>query len=77
MPHAQISSAAKPPFGRWLIDQDQRSGSIGELAKHAKNDRGFPRSGDSKAVWKHLNAIQVDSDLYDAMEEAELDYHAL
>jgi len=77
MPHMQATTTAKPPFGRWLIDQEQRAGAIGELAKHAKNDRSVPRSGDSKAVWKHLNAIQVESDLYDAMEEAELDYHAL
>lgn len=77
MQHALSTAATKPPFGSWLIDQDKRPGAIGELAKHAKSDRSFPRSGDSKAVWKHLNAIQVESDLYDAMEEAELDYHAL
>lgn len=74
---AQFAAGKKPPFGQWLIEQDKRSGAIGELAKHAKADRGFPRSGDVKAAWKRLNSIQVESELYDAMEEAELDYLAL
>ena len=51
--------------------------AIGELAKHAKADRSFPRSGTIKDVWKRLNTMQVEGDLYDAMEEAELDYLAL
>jgi hypothetical protein len=80
MEHAdptQFASGKKPPFGRWLIEQGGRTGAIGILANHAKADRGFPRDGDAKAAWKRLNAMQVESDLYDAMEEAELDYLAL
>lgn len=74
---SQFISAAKPSFGQWLVDQEKRDGAIGELARHAKADRGFPRSGTTKDVWKRLNAMQVEGDLYDAMEDAELDYLAL
>ena len=80
MEHAdptQFKTEKKPPFGQWLIQQDQRSGAIGDLAKHAKADRGFPRNGDVRDAWKRLNSIQAEGDLYDAMEEAELDYLAL
>lgn len=80
MEHAdpsQFASAAKPPFGQWLIEQEKREGVIGELARHAKADRSFPRNGTIKDVWKRLNTMQVEGDLYDAMEEAELDYLAL
>lgn len=74
---AQFATGKKPPFGQWLIEQDKRTGPVGELARHARADRGFPRTGDIKAVWKRLNAVQVESEIYDAMEEAELDYLAL
>lgn len=80
MEHAdptQFTTGKKPPFGQWLIEQEKRNGAIGELAKHAKADRGFPRSGTVKDVWKRLNSMQVEGDLYEAMEEAELDYLAL
>ncbi|WP_278392040.1 YozE family protein [Sphingobium yanoikuyae] len=80
MEHAdpsQFASVSKPPFGQWLIEQENREGAIGELAKHAKADRSFPKSGTVKDVWKRLNTMQVEGDLYDAMEEAELDYLAL
>lgn len=72
-----VSSQARPPFGRWLIEQEKREGAIGTLAQHAKADRGFPRNGTVKDAWARLNAVQVEGDLYDAMEEAELDYLAL
>lgn len=80
MEHAdpsQFAGGKKPPFGRWLIEQDARPGAIGDLARHAKADRGFPRDADAKKVWQRLNMMQVESDLYDAMEDAELDYLAL
>jgi len=80
MEHAdptQFDTGKKPPFGQWLIEQDHRTCAIGELAKYAKADRAWPRRGDAKACWKRLNEVQVESDLYDAMEEADLDYHAL
>lgn len=73
----QFAGEKKSPFGRWLIEQDTRTGAIGELARHAKADRGFPRDADTKKVWERLNIMQVEGDLYDAMEEAELDYLAL
>jgi len=74
---AQFVDGRALPFGRWLIEQERRGGALGELAKQAKADPAFPRDGDVKAVWKRLNAVQVESDLYAAMEEAELDYLAL
>lgn len=67
----------KPPFGRWLMQQENREGMVGELAKHAKADRYFPKDGGLKEAWGRLNAIQVEPDMYAAMEEAELDWLAL
>lgn len=80
MEHAdpsQFDTTPKLPFGRWLIEQESRGGAIGQLAEHARTDPHFPRNGDAKAVWKRLNAVQVDPDLYATMEEAELDWLAL
>lgn len=67
----------KPPFSQWLVAQENRAGAIGELAKFAKADRAFPRDGTPKDAWKRLNQVGAESDLYAAMEEAELDWLAL
>lgn len=67
---------AKPSFARWLLNQTDRNDDIGSLAKAAKADGGFPREGDALAVSKRLNAVQADSDMHAALENAELDYYA-
>lgn len=62
---------AVEPFGFWLLSQVNRSGWIGDLAKAAKADRGFPRDGDPDRVRAHLNEKQADSDMIEAVDDAE------
>lgn len=64
----------KPAFGRWLLSQADRSGSIGELAQSAARDPGFPRDGTLDAVSCRLNAVGADGDLHAALEDAALDW---
>ena len=59
------------PFGSWLVTQTCRSGWISDLAKAAKADRGFPRDGDPDAVRAHLSGKQADSDMLEAVDDAE------
>lgn len=65
------------PFGRWVLQQIDRGGFIGELAKAAKADRAFPRDGDPEAVRKRLSEQGADPDMHEALDDAEMDYHAL
>lgn len=59
------------PFGTWLLAQHARPGWVGDLAKAAKADRTFPRLGDPDAVRLHLNKMQAESDMFEAMDDAE------
>lgn len=70
-------TATKGSFGSWLIRQTQREDAIGDLAKSAAQDRGFPRSGDFQAVSKYLNHVQAPGDMHMALEDAELDWAAI
>jgi hypothetical protein len=58
-------------FGSWLLGQIDREGWIGDLAKAAKADRGFPREGDPDAVRRHLGEKQAESDMLEAVDDAE------
>jgi hypothetical protein len=66
--------AERGPFGRWLLMQAERGGLVGDLAKGAMADRGFPRDGDPEAVRKRLSMLQADGDMFEALDEAELDW---
>lgn len=59
------------PFGTWLLAQVHRDGWISDLVKAAKADRGFPRDGDPEAVRRHLNEKQAESDMLEAVDDAE------
>jgi len=59
------------PFGAWLVMQTGRTGWIGDLAKAAKGDRSFPRNGDPDAVRAHLSEKQAESDMLEAVDDAE------
>jgi len=59
------------PFGEWLLTQAGRQGWIGGLAKAAKADRGFPRGGDPDVVRRHLSEKQAESDMFEAVDDAE------
>jgi hypothetical protein len=67
---------APVPFGRWVLDQIDRGGFIGELAKAAKSDRAFPKDGDPEAVRKRLSEQGADPDMHEALDDAEIDWKA-
>jgi len=58
-------------FGTWLLTQVARDGWIGDLAKAAKADRKFSKDGDPDAVRKHLSDNQAESDMFEAVDDAE------
>lgn len=74
MQRSSSSDTATRAFACWLLDQRGRSDAIGQLAKCAALDPGFPRQGSADAVSCRLNAVGADGDLHQALEEAELDY---
>lgn len=71
-----IEARTKAAFGAWLLIQDERKGLIGRLAKAAAADRGFPRCGTPDEVRARLIATQVDGDMFEALDDAELDWAA-
>lgn len=66
--------AERGAFGRWLLMQTERGGLVGELAKCAVADRGFPKDGDPEAVRQRLRVGQAEGDMFEAVDEAELDW---
>lgn len=58
-------------FGAWLLTQHDRSDWIGDLARAAKSDRTFPREADPDTVRLHLNKVQAESDMFEAVDDAE------
>lgn len=65
------------PFGRWVLEQTARGGFVGQIATIAKSDRGFPKDGNADAVRKRLGDTGADPEMFDAVDDAELDYLAL
>jgi hypothetical protein len=59
------------PFGTWLLTQVGRDCWIGNLAKAANADRSFPRRGDAEEVRRHLSEKQAESDILEAVDDAE------
>lgn len=64
-------------FGRWLLAQIKRDDAIGQLARDAFKDSGFPKDGDFKAVSRRLNMVGAPPEMHEALEEAEMDWLAL
>ena len=69
----------KEPFGRWLIGQVamRRTDAIGELAKMAKSDPGFPKQGDAEEVRRRIGLAGADGDAFEALDDAEREYERL
>jgi hypothetical protein len=65
------------PFGAWLLGQAKRPGSLGELAKAVKLDRGFPKSGSVDDVRRHFGSIGAEGDAFEALDDAEREYDRL
>jgi len=66
-----VAGGAGDPFGTWLLTQAARKDWIGDLARAAKADRAFPRDGDPDAVRSHLGEKQAESDMIEAIDDAE------
>lgn len=75
--NVQEAPAEAVPFGRWVLQQTERGGFLGALAKAAKADRAFPRDGNPEAVRKRLSEQGADPDMHEALDDAELDWAAL
>jgi len=69
--------AERMAFGRWLVRQDCRGGLIGQLVDCAKADRSFPLDGSPEAVREHLRGAMADGDMFEAVDEAEVDWLSL
>lgn len=74
---AERDTDTKPAFGAWLLKQADRSDWVGDLAKAAKADRGFPRNGDAEAVRARMREQQADGDAWAAIDDAEDDWLCL
>lgn len=64
----------RPAFGTWLVSQKDREGWIGQLVEAAKKDPQFPKHGGPDDVRKRLNEVQAEGDLFQAVDDAELDW---
>jgi hypothetical protein len=67
----------REPFGRWLIAQKDRGDWIDALADAARKDSRFPKNGSPDDVRKHLNGMQAEGDMFEAIDDAELDWLSL
>lgn len=63
-------------FGSWLMSQAKRDDWVGMLAHQAASDPRFPRSGDAHAVRAHLSTLQAGGDMFEALDDAELEWEA-
>lgn len=63
-------------FGAWLRVQVDREGLVGQLVAGAKADSKFPCDGSPEDVRRHLSAMQAEGDLFEAVDEAEIDWRA-
>jgi hypothetical protein len=64
-------------FGRWLLAQKDRGDWVDGLATTARADRAFPKDGDPEAVRAHLRVQQAEGDVFQAVDDAELDWLSL
>lgn len=69
--------AARPVFGRWLLDQASRPDPVGYIAKAATSDPRFPKDGAYEDVLRRLGEAGADGDAHHALEQAEIDYLCL
>ncbi|MEG8039994.1 hypothetical protein QP166_11820 [Sphingomonas sp. LR60] len=71
-----IAPARSLAFGEWILTQKDRGGLIGTLAAGAVADRAFPKQGNPEDVRARLRALQADGDMFEAVDDAELDWAA-
>jgi hypothetical protein len=64
----------REPFGRWLVAQRDRGDWVDQLADAARKDPRFPKNGSPDDVRKHLNTMQAEGDMFEAVDDAEMDW---
>lgn len=69
--------AARMTFGRWLLLQKDRGDWIDGLAAAARADQRFPKDGDPDRVRQRLTEMGAEGDMFEALEDAELDWLSL
>lgn len=74
LPVAPAIDEGPMPFGAWLLEQAKRPGLVGELAKAAKLDRAFPKTGGADMVRARFNTVGADGDAFEALDDAEREY---
>lgn len=73
----KAEAMSREPFGRWLIAQRDRGDWIDELANAARTDLAFPKDGDPEVVRKRLSERGADGEMYERLDDAELDWLSL
>jgi uncharacterized protein YozE (UPF0346 family) len=61
-------------FWQWLKNQRKRQDPIGDLARYARTDKGFPRRGDEKAHRDYLESLPACPGALKAMGRAWNEY---
>ena len=61
-------------FSSWLVAQAKRHDWIGQLADQASRDPRFPRRVDAEEVRKYLSLRGADPDLYEMLDDAEIEW---
>ncbi|WP_404711436.1 hypothetical protein [Sphingomonas sp. MMS24-J13] len=74
---APLEAPRAPSFAAWLLNQTKQSGTLGELAKAAKLDRLFPRTGSADDVRARFSAAGADGDAFEALDDAERTFDRL
>jgi hypothetical protein len=74
---AYITAIPRKAFGGWLLTQKGHSEWRDVLVSCAKTDPAFPRSGDPDDVRQHLSARGADGDMFEALDDAEMDWLSL
>ena len=64
-------------FGRFILDQANAPGVLGELAKAAWSDPHFPKDGSPEDVSRRLNEREAPGEFHDALDEAVSAWQAL
>lgn len=70
------SGDERGPFGRWLLVKDPKGLRTG-LIVAAKSDPKFPKAGSADDVRARLNECGAEGDMFEAVDDAELDWLAL
>ncbi len=67
----------RPCFAAWLLGQTRQPGTLGELAKAARLDPRFPKTGSADDIRARFSAAGADGDAFEALDDAERTFDRL